>query len=85
MAGPIAGRKDEDRDTAATRVWAAGECLEKAGAGADVPLVLGETTEGDWVLLASGPLTVATWVASAGDDGRKLAMAVLVRVRHASV
>jgi enediyne polyketide synthase len=56
----IAREMDEDLAIAATRVWAAGECLKKAGAFTDAPLVLAGTD--DWVLLGSGHLVIGTFV-----------------------
>ena len=74
----IAEQAAEDRDVAATRVWAAGECLKKAGASLDVPLVLHSTTADHWVLFDAGSLSIATWVAPARNGNGPLAMAVLV-------
>jgi enediyne polyketide synthase len=76
------------RDAAATRVWTAVECLKKAGALSDAPLVWvppeaagpspGEPEDG-WLLLRSGELTIGTLVASVERPGTPLAVAVLLR------
>ena len=63
---------------AATRVWTAAECLKKAGAPPDAPLVLRRQTPDHWVLLTSGTLSIATWVAPVHDTASKLALAVLI-------
>ena len=76
---------DEDRDIVATRVWAAAECLKKAGAGSDVPVVFRSKTADHWVLFAAGPMTIATWVAPVGDPEQKLALAVLLGSNDASL
>ncbi|KKM16027.1 hypothetical protein LCGC14_1690030, partial [marine sediment metagenome] len=47
--------------------WVAAECLKKAGASLDVPLVLRTATDDGWVLLAAGTLMIATWVAPVRD------------------
>jgi len=80
LAEALAAR-GEARDAAATRVWAAGESLVKAGAAPGAPLVLDEvagTADGDgWVLLRSGRLRIGTLVAPLrGLDG-PAALAVL--------
>jgi enediyne polyketide synthase len=77
LAELIAGQTAEDLDTAATRVWAAAECLKKAGAALDQPLVFRSATPDHWVLLAAGSLSVATWVGSVQDTKDALAFAVL--------
>ena len=58
----IAQERDEAPETAATRVWGAGECLKKVGAMANTPLVLLSSTTDGWVQLAAGPLTISTFV-----------------------
>ncbi len=77
LAELIAKQAAEDSDSAATRVWSAAECLKKAGASLDVPLVLRSTTADDWVILAAGPLTVATWLTSVRNMKDRLAVALL--------
>ncbi|MBN2475117.1 MAG: SDR family NAD(P)-dependent oxidoreductase [Pirellulales bacterium] len=74
----IVGGTEEDSSTAATRVWTAIECLQKAGAASDAPLVLHSVTEDDWVLLTAGRLSIATWIAPLRHTESKLALAVLV-------
>jgi enediyne polyketide synthase len=58
----LADQIDEPLDTAATRVWTALECLKKAGVSADAPLVLNTSKPDGWILLSSGPRTVATYL-----------------------
>jgi enediyne polyketide synthase len=77
LAQLIATRAAEDRDTAATRVWAAAECLKKAAASLDAPLVLRATTDDGWVLLAAGPLSIATSVAPVRRTQDRVVLAVL--------
>jgi enediyne polyketide synthase len=84
LAELIAREAKEDGDRSATRVWAAIECLKKAGAAVNSPLVLESTTTDGWVLLAAGPLIVTTFVASV-KAAEVLALAVSVRNNHASL
>lgn len=72
----IARERDEDRQASATRVWAAGECLRKAGAMLDAPLVLESVTADGWVILGSGSHRIGTLVASVRDSEAPLAVAV---------
>ena len=74
----IAQQSGEELATAATRVWAAAECLKKAGAAFDLPLVVRSTSPDDWVVLGAGETTVATWVTAIGSVATKLAVAILV-------
>ncbi len=78
LAGVIAKANGEGLEAAATRVWAAGECLKKAGAMVDAPLVLASSGPDGWVKLAAGPLVIVTFVAAVRGAGNPLALAVLV-------
>ena len=79
LANVISQEGGEEQDTSATRVWAAIECLKKAGGPVDAPLVMASSTDDGWVLLASGALTIATCVASVREHQEPLVLAVLVR------
>ncbi|KYC43741.1 beta keto-acyl synthase [Scytonema hofmannii PCC 7110] len=85
LAEVIAQQVGEDRNTAATRIWAASECLRKAGAMVDAPLVLVLSTADGWAVLASGHLTITTLVASVQKVNNQLVLAVLLRSNHASL
>jgi enediyne polyketide synthase len=75
----------EDEAAAATRVWAARECLKKAGAGVRTPLVLATSTVDGWVVLAAGACRVATLVTAVRGTPGRLALAVLARSDHAGL
>jgi enediyne polyketide synthase len=60
LAKLIAQETAESLDHAATRVWAAGECLKKAGAIPNGPLNYFTFTPEGWVLLNAGSLSLAT-------------------------
>jgi enediyne polyketide synthase len=77
LADLIAEQVSEGRDAAATRIWAAAECLKKAGRGLDTPLVFRSATADNWVVLAAGTLRIAAWVGSAGESEDLMAFAVL--------
>lgn len=79
LAEVIRRETGEDQDTVITRIWTAGECLKKAGAMANAPLVLLARTADGWVLLSSGSLIVATFAAQVRGFERGLVLAVLVR------
>jgi enediyne polyketide synthase len=79
LADAIAQAADEDQDRAATRVWAASECLTKAGAAVNAPLTLAATKTDGWVLISAGALTVATLVTQVQTSPEPLALAVLRR------
>jgi len=77
----------ETLDEAATRIWAAGEALQKAGMPPGAPLVLsgGET---GWALLSlGGPrgVTVATVIAPLEDPRARFAIAIAHGMRETAV
>ncbi len=75
----------EEFDAAATRAWAAGECLKKAGAAIDAPLILARTAAEGWVFLDSGPHRIGTFIAQLRGATNRLALAVLAESRDASL
>jgi enediyne polyketide synthase len=71
LAELISKESGEDLDTAATRIWAATECLKKAGLVFDTPLVFLSSTADRWILLSSGPFIIAVLLAPLqGIEGR---------------
>ena len=85
LAAVVEREAKEDQAAAATRVWAAKECLKKAGAMAASPLVLESTSADGWVLLKSGLLAIATFVVPVRGAETRLALAVLVRKNDAGL
>ncbi|WP_344954770.1 SDR family oxidoreductase, partial [Actinomadura miaoliensis] len=83
LAGLLAAETGDDRDTAATRVWSAVECLRKAGLPADAPLALapGRAGADAWTVLASGSLRVATLATTLRDRPGRTVLAVLAEGR----
>jgi enediyne polyketide synthase len=79
LAQFIARESREDLAAAATRVWTASECLKKAGALADAPLILATSTMDGWVVLESGLLAIATFIAPVQAMQEPLAFAILLR------
>lgn len=88
LAHELAARVGGDRQEAATRVWAAVECLKKAGAMDGAPLLLEQGTDGGeaaaegWQLLRAGDLVIGTLVVPVEDADAPLALAVLTRARR---
>jgi enediyne polyketide synthase len=85
LAGILAREACEEEAVAATRVWAAEECLKKAGSMVATPLVLNAVTADGWVLLQAGRLVIATFAAPVKGVPDRLVLAVLVRSEDASV
>ena len=79
LANVVAQENREALDLAATRIWSASECLKKAGAMIDVPLMLLDTNTDDVVWLESGESAIATLVVSVRDFEQPLVFALLVK------
>ncbi|SCL34398.1 enediyne polyketide synthase [Micromonospora nigra] len=77
LAGLVATETGEGPDTAATRVWTALECLQKAGRQSTDPLSLQPSPRPGWSVFASGDATVATFVTAVRDRPAPLVFAVL--------
>lgn len=73
----VAAATGESDDVAATRVWAARECLQKAGRAAGDPLVLLPVRRPGWTVMSSGDLRVAVFVTHLRDLTDPVAFAVL--------
>jgi enediyne polyketide synthase len=69
----------EALDAAATRVWAASECLVKAGLPLQAPLVFDSSRGEECVVLRAGEWLVVTFVVAVRDTPGKLAAGVLLR------
>jgi enediyne polyketide synthase len=79
LADIMAQEADEDWQIAATRAWAAAECLKKAGAAGNVPVMLTRSCQDGWVLLSAGQLSIATLAESVRGVNEPLVLAVLAR------
>jgi enediyne polyketide synthase len=77
LSETIAAARGEDVSTAATRVWAAGECLQKIGLPAGAPLTVAADADDGWLLLACGDRSVATYVTRVSGFAAPVAVAVL--------
>jgi enediyne polyketide synthase len=77
LARLVAAETGEDVNTAATRVWTALECLQKAGRQVTDPLALQPSPRPGWSIFASGGVTVATFVTTVRDRPAPLVFAVL--------
>jgi enediyne polyketide synthase len=86
LTNALAHARGGDADECATRVWAAGECLVKAGVAVGAPLTLASEQDDGWLVLASGSHAIATYVARVRGTDQPLALAVLAEgVRDARV
>ena len=65
-------------DTAATRVWSAVECLQKAGIMAGAPLTVLPGRKEAWVEFAVGGIRIATFVTALRDALEPAVFAFLV-------
>jgi enediyne polyketide synthase len=77
VARLVAAESDEGADAAGTRVWAAIECLRKAGLPAGAPLTLIPTGRRPWQVFSSGALRTATLVTTLRDVPSPVVFAVL--------
>jgi enediyne polyketide synthase len=75
LAALIASEHGDDQDTAATRLWVAGECLKKAGAPVGAALTLLASTDA-WITLRAGSLVVATLVTELADSHERVVLGV---------
>jgi enediyne polyketide synthase len=82
LAALIARERGERYGDAATRVWAAGESLVKAGVPHGAPLTLEGGGEDGWLLLRSGDLRIGTLLAPVRELAGSAALAVLAESAH---
>jgi enediyne polyketide synthase len=81
VAGLVATETGEGPDTACTRVWAAIECVQKAGLPASAPITLTPVRQDAWTVFASGALRIATLVTTLRDTTDPVVFAVLAEGR----
>jgi len=79
LAEMVSREAREDLATAATRVWAATECLKKAGAMIDAPLVLVSSKAGGWLKISAGRLEINSLATHIRDITSRLVFAVLLK------
>jgi enediyne polyketide synthase len=77
LAGRIAEACTEPFDVAATRVWAAGECLRKAGRTTDAPIMFASGGPDGWVLLTSGDARIGVLSTTVRGGDTPVVLAVL--------
>ncbi|MBM2620114.1 SDR family NAD(P)-dependent oxidoreductase [Actinoplanes sp. LDG1-06] len=79
-AGLLTDLVDEDSlQVAATRLWVAVECLQKAGEPPAAPLTVEPESRPGWQLFASGALRIATVDAALRDGPRRVVLGVLTK------
>jgi enediyne polyketide synthase len=76
----LVAETSDSPDIAATRVWCAAECLQKAGeVSPHAPLTLLPRVRDGWSVLASGDLRIATFVTTLRDEANPVVFAVLTK------
>ncbi|MFI1016677.1 SDR family NAD(P)-dependent oxidoreductase [Streptomyces sp. NPDC020965] len=73
----VAQETGEGPDTAATRVWTAVECLQKAGRTGTAPLTLTPGQRDGWAVFSSGDLWVATLATTVREVAAPVVFAIL--------
>jgi enediyne polyketide synthase len=81
LAKLIESETGEGFDTAATRVWTAAECLQKACLPPGSPLTLTPARQDGWTVLASGALRIATLATTLRDAPDPVVFAILTSGR----
>jgi enediyne polyketide synthase len=81
LAAMAAKETGDSYDTAATAVWAALECMQKAGFTTHAPLSLTPRTAEGWTVFASGGLRVAALATRVKGVPDPVAVAVLVAAK----
>ncbi|MBT2212758.1 type I polyketide synthase [Actinomadura sp. NEAU-AAG7] len=81
VARLAAAETGEGAAVSGTRVWAALECLAKAGLPSDAPLNVTTTGRRPWLVLSSGTLEIATLVTRLRDVPAPVVFAVLAEGR----
>ena len=72
----LAAHCQQDVESAATRVWAVGECLKKVGAMLTTPLYLDEDKDDGWILFRAGALRISTYLTQVQGEEQSLIFAV---------
>ncbi|WP_412543685.1 type I polyketide synthase [Longispora sp. K20-0274] len=81
LARQVAGATGEGADTAGTRVWAAVECLQKAGRPQQGPLALSSADRDAWTVFTSGELRIAVLATTLRDVAEPVVFAILTEGR----
>jgi enediyne polyketide synthase len=78
----VAAETGEDGDTVATRVWAAVECLQKAGiTAASAPLTVTPAQRPEWTVFVSGSVRIATLATTLRGSVEPVVFALLTEGR----
>jgi enediyne polyketide synthase len=84
MAEKIARERSETPASTASRMWTVLECLKKAGAPVESPIVLESGAEDGWVVFRSGDLAVVSCLLAMQGHEAEMAVAFAVSDSHAS-
>ena len=78
LAESIARERSEMFDITACRLWTIRECLKKAGAPVEAPLVQEAAAEDGWLVLRSGDLAIASYLIAVHGIKEPMAVAFAV-------
>ena len=84
VAGFLSRSEGDSEDTASSRVWAAMECLKKAGASSGETLLF-ENRRDDWITFTAGPFSVATLAVNIQGVPGAVVVGVLTRRANAEL
>ncbi|WP_433202021.1 type I polyketide synthase [Dactylosporangium sp. CS-047395] len=79
LAQLVAGMDGEPPSTAATRVWSAVECLQKAGRLGSDPLTLLPESRDGWIVFGSGDARIATFATTVHGRPEPVVFAILTQ------
>ncbi len=84
LADAIVRESGDEFDAAATRVWAAMECLKKAGIAASPSwsLTLSACEKDGWITLTSPSAKIAAWIGDVQGSAQPVAFAVLAHAEN---
>ena len=82
LADRISGDLGERFEITATRLWAASECVRKAGRSLRSPLTLVTSSDDGWVVLRAGQAPVATYCGRVAGADAPLAFAFLAEAER---
>jgi enediyne polyketide synthase len=77
LAQILSEQTKESFAASATRVWTGIECLKKVGAMSDAPLTFEKRETQGWIMLNSGRLKIATYLAAIHGASGPMAVGII--------
>jgi len=78
LAQQIGLDREEDLSVAATRVWRAAECLDRAGLSDKGAITLAESRRDGWMVLAAGDAKIATFSTYLRNEAAPVVLTILM-------